>query len=84
MLSHVLFEPGFSMIPRCNSTPWCAESAVGNTVKMLGRADGALMDCSDAGICIFLTWFFLSWKQELSDVAIIMERKLRVSWHLIR
>ena len=66
----------------------CAEGAVANLVKVLGKADAKLIDCSEAGIIIFLTWFFLSWKQELSEVAIVMERKLKVGrpvcsrqWH---
>ena len=49
-----------------------------NLVKVLGKADAQLIDCSQAGIIVFLTWFFLSWKQELSDVAIVMEQKLKV------
>ena len=47
-------------------------------MKFLGQVDGKLMDFSEAGIVVFLTWFALSWKQELSEVAIVMERKLRV------
>ena len=51
---------------------------MGNLTKVLGKADAKLIDCSEVGICIFLTWFFLSWKQELTDVAIVMEHKLKV------
>ena len=47
-------------------------------MNFLGQVDGKLMDFSEAGIVVFLTWFALSWKQELSEVAIVMERKLRV------
>ena len=67
-----------SMINGSLTIGGCAEGAVANLVKVLGKADAKLIDCSEAGIIIFLTWFFLSWKQELSEVAIVMERKLKV------